>query len=729
MNRFSYLLFFASIITVSSYFLFIDLSPVSAVSCDTSGCSTSLDCGSGSESFSCSRPDGKNCGCGSGGASTCTYGDGQCVSGTVSYSEGCNQDTGFGYLICNNGCDCGGNACSSPKGSFDGADCNTFSGWTCDKDSYATPLRVNFYDGSLGGGGTKIGEITSNAYRSDIVSACGGYGAHAFFFNTPSSIKDGNNHAIYVYALDNDGVCSNTLLPNSPKNITCLVPTPTRIPTVTPIPTRIPTATPTTHPFITLTPTATPTPNLSCEITDPPGTAPIPIQQGDSIDLLATVTYTGLKPLTYNWTRTCGVVTGSTTNATFTASAGVGNECQVILTVTENGGLLSDQCDKFFSITGTGTGIISGYVLTDRGTTCMRDGLDSSLSGKLVELRGSVSPGSTTTDSSGYFSFIKPVGNIYDLVYTLSPLEQPSPSCALPVRTGDELTYSDLTVVSSGLDERNFYISPGGSPSNLAWIQVNAGDVHSNSTLQLNIPSGRYFSDVENSLVTSFTDAYFDANYNRPEQSTRGVRGNRWYATYGNYIANAQLANKFFDYFIFRRPPEATISGTVLDQDLFVDNNIDFNNKRIPMIGDGDISNASDVSVSSVNLPAGYTNVFYVNDNLNINNSITLSDDSVAIFVVKGNLNIDSSVTRLDGVFFVDGIVNTRGTAVATNALTVNGMLYSSSTGKIFGRSRDLGSGNANPAELINFQPKYLLNQRLLEMFGKKEYIWQEVPG
>ena len=503
-----------------------------------------------------------------------------------------------------------------------------------------------------------------------------------------------------------------------------LTPTPTRIPTLTP--TRIPTATPTILSFITLTPTATPTPNLSCEITVPPGTTPFPLQQGSSVDLSATVTYTGLNPRSYNWTRSCGNLAGSGISATYTASGvTVGDLCTVTLTVSEVGGPLTNSCNKIVSITGSGLGMISGYVLTDRGITCTRDPLDSSMSGKLVELRGSVSPGSTTTDSNGYFSFVKPVGNIYDLVYTLGPLEQSSSSCPLPVRNGNELTYNNLTVVSSGLDERNFYISLGGPPSNLAWIQVKAGDVHSNSTLQFNIPSGRYFSNVENSLVTSFTDAYFDANNNQPEQSTRGVRGNHWYATYGNYITNAQLTNKFFDYFSSKRQPEVSIPGNTLDFSSF-----QTSNGKIAIIGDGDLNNLNNVSIASpIDVPNNFLNVFYIDDNFDINNSIRVNGNSTAVFIIKGDLNIASSVVGIDGVFFIDGTINTRGTISSSQALSINGMVYSSFNGRMFGRSRDLGSGNVNPAELINFQPKYLLNQRLLDLFGKKEYVWQEVPG
>lgn len=674
-------------------------------------------------------------------------GEGVCCAVRTCESQFCYRDDGKQYwsvpaclsncgggAYCDNSCG-GGGACHRPIGLLDSANCDNTIGWSCDEDKYSTPLEIHFYDGSSMDPSTFIGATTANINK-DGLSSCGGTINHKFSFNTPNSIKDGNNHDIYAFAINVDSSgnissdCWNTELIGSPKQINCSRPTSTPTPTrvVTPTPTRVPTLTPTRVPTATPTgppiPTATPTPSLSCVITVPPGTVPIPIQQGNSIDLSATVTYSGYRTISYVWTRSCGDISGSTANATYTASAGVGDECRVILTVTENGGLLSDQCDKFFSITGTGTGMISGYVLTDRGTTCTRDPLDSSLSGKLVELRGSISPGSTTTDSHGYFSFIKPVGNIYDLVYTLDPLEQSSPSCALPVRSGDELTYSNLTVVSSGLDERNFYISPGGPPSNLAWIQVENGDVHSNSTLQFNIPLGSYFSDVENSLVTSFTDAYFDANNNQPEQNTRSVRGNHWYATYGNYIANAQLANKFFDYFLSKRQAEP-ISGNTLDLLSF-----QTNNGKIAIIGDGDLNNPNNVSIASpIDVPIGSLNVFYIDDNFDINNSITVNGNSTAVFIIKGDLNIASTVVAIDGVFFVDGTINTRGMVPSSQALSINGMMYSSANGRMFGRSRDLGSGNTNPAELIYFQPKYLLNQNLLDLFGKKEYVWQEIPG
>jgi hypothetical protein len=85
-----------------------------------------------------------------------------------------------------------------PIGNFDGCNCTSMYGWTCDADSFSTSLGVNFYDGA-----TFIGSTTANQPREPAVAAlCGGNANHGFTFTTPESIKNGTSHTITAYAVN-----------------------------------------------------------------------------------------------------------------------------------------------------------------------------------------------------------------------------------------------------------------------------------------------------------------------------------------------------------------------------------------------------------------------------------------------------------------------------------------------------------------------------------------------
>ncbi|WPD21702.1 MAG: CARDB domain-containing protein [Candidatus Electrothrix scaldis] len=103
-----------------------------------------------------------------------------------------------------------------PVGYFDSADCNGFSGWTKDPDTTA-PIDVHFYADGPAGTGAFIGSASANIYRGDLPYSDKN---HGFSFATPESLKDGQSHQIYVYALDDQGG-TNSLLTNSPKSIQC----------------------------------------------------------------------------------------------------------------------------------------------------------------------------------------------------------------------------------------------------------------------------------------------------------------------------------------------------------------------------------------------------------------------------------------------------------------------------------------------------------------------------
>ncbi|MFC1679757.1 Ig-like domain-containing protein [Elusimicrobiota bacterium] len=108
-----------------------------------------------------------------------------------------------------------------PKGYHSTSDCSRSIGYVCDPDDYVRPVQVRFYDGPRQTG-ARIGEITADVqFSTSVGAACGGVREHGFFFDTPSSVKDGGEHSIHAYAVDNGPGQYELLIWGSPRNITC----------------------------------------------------------------------------------------------------------------------------------------------------------------------------------------------------------------------------------------------------------------------------------------------------------------------------------------------------------------------------------------------------------------------------------------------------------------------------------------------------------------------------
>lgn len=110
---------------------------------------------------------------------------------------------------------------TNPIGSFDYAGCDTLTGWAFDQNNTGVSIDIDLYrDGPYGAGGTFIGRYSANIYRSDVNSTYNITGNHGFSIATPPSLKDGNSHRLYVYAIDSNGG-NNVLTIGSPKTISC----------------------------------------------------------------------------------------------------------------------------------------------------------------------------------------------------------------------------------------------------------------------------------------------------------------------------------------------------------------------------------------------------------------------------------------------------------------------------------------------------------------------------
>jgi hypothetical protein len=125
-----------------------------------------------------------------------------------------------------------------------------------------------------------------------------------------------------------------------------------------------------------------------------------------------------------------------------------------------------------------------------------------------------------------------------------------------------------------------------------------------------------------------------------------------------------------------------------------------------------------------------------IDSNMVINNQVSGSPTGL-IFVVKGDpstspdgVTIARAVNRVDGVFVVNNgkQFNTGGASCGSNssggdpALAINGAVYS------FGQAcftRSLDNNMNDPAETINFEPKYLWLFK--DTIGDPKVVYREV--
>ena len=107
-----------------------------------------------------------------------------------------------------------------PTGYLDGADCDTFAGWTQDPDEPDKSIDVHLYLGGPAGSGAPAVAINANVHREDLCAAIGSC-AHGFYQATPYSLLDGSPRPIHAYAIDSMGG-PNPELGNSPRTLQCV---------------------------------------------------------------------------------------------------------------------------------------------------------------------------------------------------------------------------------------------------------------------------------------------------------------------------------------------------------------------------------------------------------------------------------------------------------------------------------------------------------------------------
>ncbi len=85
-----------------------------------------------------------------------------------------------------------------PEGWLDEVSCNQIRGWVRDPNT-TSPIDVHFYADGEAGIGTFIGKTTANQIRPDLPFNDKN---HGFVFGVPEILKDGHQHTIYAYGID-----------------------------------------------------------------------------------------------------------------------------------------------------------------------------------------------------------------------------------------------------------------------------------------------------------------------------------------------------------------------------------------------------------------------------------------------------------------------------------------------------------------------------------------------
>jgi hypothetical protein len=190
------------------------------------GCGGTLNCGTCPNNYTClSNKCAASC------TNECTGGAKQCL-GTTGYrtcgnydADSCNEWSLSANCASGQVCSYPGFCANDAKpiGYFDTANCDRFTGWTCDPNAYGRAIDVHFYVDSFADGiHWPLIIVPANAGREQAVAdRCGGYANHGFDVDIPSNLKDGKTHTIYAYAINSPTGSNNPLL--GVKTVNCAI--------------------------------------------------------------------------------------------------------------------------------------------------------------------------------------------------------------------------------------------------------------------------------------------------------------------------------------------------------------------------------------------------------------------------------------------------------------------------------------------------------------------------
>ncbi len=123
---------------------------------------------------------------------TCTVNS--CTSGNGSVTVTVNQPSGIN--------------CNTLLSDVNGVNCLFVEGWIYDPSNPNTTINIDIYEGAT----LLVSNYPANKFRQDLLNVGYGTGHHAFELNTPSQLRDGNNHTLTFKAT----ACPNYQFGNSP---------------------------------------------------------------------------------------------------------------------------------------------------------------------------------------------------------------------------------------------------------------------------------------------------------------------------------------------------------------------------------------------------------------------------------------------------------------------------------------------------------------------------------
>ncbi|OGE07572.1 hypothetical protein A2615_00460 [Candidatus Curtissbacteria bacterium RIFOXYD1_FULL_41_36] len=296
-----------------------------------------------------------------------------------------------------------------------------------------------------------------------------------------------------------------------------------------------------------------------------------------------------------------------------------------------------------------------------------------------------------------------------------------------PTSAGDKTAYI-FADYECDIDESSL---PNGEENNLdwvsytidvdAWFETTGGDVGSAGAITAEI-----LPPV--ALPQKYNSKYLLASGANQWQVTSE---NNWYIT--NYTPHRLIpTGTVYDYLASRFKQKA------------MDNPDSGEECNVASLHSGlnycDASVTGSITIDGGNWTGGNAVLFIENGDLIVTNDLTVDPTGIntLTFVVSRDIYINTNVNQADGVYIAGGTFFDvtdpldPSTFVVDRALTINGAVYATTVDldRVLSNDPLCGStcdNNQSPAEIINFQPKYLVALAGDDYLGSPAISWREV--
>lgn len=337
---------------------------------------------------------------------------------------------------------------------------------------------------------------------------------------------------------------------------------------------------------------------------------------------------------------------------------------------------------------------------------------------------GSTTPAASMTAGGVTFGLGTWGTNFYDASYTSTPFPiTVAAHAGSGAVVGQQFT---LCITSSSTaspdvdrDEVHFIVK-----NSNGWLQIagqsassaNAGDVHSNGTLNINIPPSQYFfmgnktggvvSASKSAIPSTIAATWKWSTYAPPNKTDPMIATD-------NYSSLQTAADK-------KGLTPLTDASLILSANV-CRGQTGGATVLYKKTGNVNISDGPITFNCNANL------VFFVDGDLTVNNNVTDTSNNAGTltFVVSGNINVGTAITTMDGVYIFGKQLSDPGNGATS--LTVHGSLIglSGNSDASFKLDRSVTNNNTTPAEIIYYQPKYTYILRDALSSGST-YSWTE---